>query len=104
MLSIVSLIVELFDSKVKLTNLPLDLDDVCATHGESVESSSDLIGRNCALIIGRHIMTIPIIEMNTHRTLCHVYLHSLRRVPVVVVCTIGSVLVIMLVINQLIIT
>ena len=70
MLSILlSLIVELFDSKVKLTNVPLDLDDVCATHGESAESSSDLIGRNCALIIGNHVMTIPIIEMNTHRTL-----------------------------------
>ena len=83
--SIVSLIVELFDSKVKLTNIPIDLDDVCATHGECVESSSDLIERNCALIIGSNVMTIPIIEMNTHRTLCHVYLHSLRRVPVLVV-------------------
>ena len=98
MLSILlSLIVELFDSKVKLTNVPLDLDDVCATHGESAESSSDLIGRNCELIICSHVMTIPIIEMNTHRTLCHVYLHSLRMVPVLVVCTSGSVLVIMLV-------
>ena len=63
---LLSLIVELFDSKLKLTNVPLDLDDVCATLGESAESSGDLIGRNCALIIGSHVMTIPIIEMNTH--------------------------------------
>ena len=47
-----SIVVELFDIKVKLTILPLDLDDVCA--GESAESSSDLIGRNYALIIGNH--------------------------------------------------
>ena len=34
MLSILlSLIVELFDSKVKLTNVPLDLDDVCVHMG-----------------------------------------------------------------------
>ena len=94
MLSIV-LLLKLFDIKVKLTNLPLDLDDVCA--GESAESSSDLIGRHYSLIIGNHVMTIPIIEMNQHRTLCHVYLHSLRMVPVLLLCTSGSVLVIMLV-------
>ena len=94
MVSIV-LLLKLFDIKVKLTNVPLDLDDVCA--GESAESSSDLIGRNYALIIGNHVMTIPIIEMNQHRTLCHVYLHSLRRVPVLLLFTSGSVLVIMLV-------